>query len=277
MNPLRTNKRLRHKLQRKKSNPIARMLRMEPMSFRLGSYNWNSEVTIRASQQRRVTLVRPSRYESGFSIGSKRGSGPMDSSVKAIPMRGRRASVICNSAPRSGSGQAPGGIPVLAILPTVNVPLASVSKGLGTGSPDLTLGVLTGTDLGSRNHVDFNYGIGRIAGGPGRGHFVQHLASISASRRFGENVNPYWEVYWISKQDPDGGHVGSTDLGMIYTLGSRFALDGGVDIGFTRSAPRVTFFGGFSVIIGEVLGKHGVHARQRKAQESALRRGPRRK
>ena len=38
----------------------------------------------------------------------------------------------------------PGGIPVLSILPTVNVPTASTQKGLGSGVADYTLAVLTG-------------------------------------------------------------------------------------------------------------------------------------
>ena len=42
----------------------------------------------------------------------------------------------------------PGGIPVLSVLPTVNLPVASASKGLGTGDSDYTLVVLTGTGFG---------------------------------------------------------------------------------------------------------------------------------
>ena len=44
----------------------------------------------------------------------------------------------------------PGGVPVLSILPTVNLPVASASKGLGSGETDVTLVCLTGTDLGGR-------------------------------------------------------------------------------------------------------------------------------
>jgi hypothetical protein len=47
----------------------------------------------------------------------------------------------------------PGGIPVLSILPTINFPVASVSKGLGSGDSDFTVVVLTGTDLGRTSRV----------------------------------------------------------------------------------------------------------------------------
>jgi hypothetical protein len=46
----------------------------------------------------------------------------------------------------------PGGIPVLSILPTVNVPTASVEKGLGTVDADYTIALLTGTDSLARAH-----------------------------------------------------------------------------------------------------------------------------
>ena len=41
----------------------------------------------------------------------------------------------------------PGGVPVLSILPTVSLPVASASKGLGTGDTDISLVCLTGADL----------------------------------------------------------------------------------------------------------------------------------
>src|ERR1700730_10219325 len=109
----------------------------------------------------------------------------------------------------------PGGIPVLSILPTINLPVASVSKGLGSGDFDFTLAVLTGTDLGRTSHIDFNYGIGAIGAGRGRPHFTEHLVSVSASHSVTEQLTPYIEGYWFSQQDPDGGHLFSIDAGLI--------------------------------------------------------------
>lgn len=171
----------------------------------------------------------------------------------------------------------PGGAPVLCVLPTVNFPIASAAKGLGTGQSDYTLALLTGSDFGERNHVDFNYGIGSISAGSGRHRFTQHLLSLSASRRFGERANPYCEAYWLSQDEPGGGRVVSTDFGLILNLNGRVALDGGLDVGLTRAAQRLTVFGGISIIIGDIMGSHGVHARQRRAQERISRRSPRRK
>jgi Putative MetA-pathway of phenol degradation len=159
----------------------------------------------------------------------------------------------------------PGGVPVVSILPTVNLPVASARKGLGSGASDVTVVVLTGTDLGRTSHIDFNYGIGAIGAGQERPHFRQHLVSVSASHSVTEQLSPYLEGYWFSKQDPDGGHVFTVDAGFIQAFTARWAVDGGVSVGLTKAAPDRSVFAGMSVIVGDVLGDHGVVARQRKA------------
>src|SRR5581483_2503385 len=48
----------------------------------------------------------------------------------------------------------PGGLPVVSILPAVNLPTANSERGLGSGSADYTIAMLTGTDVGRHAHVD---------------------------------------------------------------------------------------------------------------------------
>jgi outer membrane putative beta-barrel porin/alpha-amylase len=169
----------------------------------------------------------------------------------------------------------PGGVPVLSILPTVNVPTASAAKGLGSGSADYTLALLTGSDIGRHGHVDVNYGIGSIGVGGGDPRFVQHLVSISASAAASDNWNPYLETFWLSRQDADGGRVTAMDAGAIYQIGARYAIDGGLQFGISHDAPAFAAFGGVSVIVGEILGRRGALGRQRQAQRRAARRAPR--
>lgn len=165
----------------------------------------------------------------------------------------------------------PGGIPVISILPDVTLPAASASKGLGSGDPDVTLVILTGTDLGRTSHVDVNYGIGMIGAGQGRPHFAQHLVSVSLSHSVTEQTSPYLEAFWFSKQDPDGTPVFSVDGGFVHAFTNRFAIDAGVAVGLTGAAPDLSVFGGVSMIVGDVLGDHGVLARQRKAARAGRR------
>ncbi|OLD18715.1 MAG: hypothetical protein AUJ01_07060 [Acidobacteria bacterium 13_1_40CM_3_65_5] len=156
----------------------------------------------------------------------------------------------------------PGGAPVVSILPTVNVPTASAEKGLGSGSADYTLAMLTGADIGRHGHVDVNYGIGSIGVGDGKSHFLQHVVSVSASAAASDNWNPYVESFWFSREESDGGAVTA-------------ALDGGVQVGVSDNAPAIAAFGGVSVIVGEILGSHGARGRQRQIQRRAARRAPR--
>jgi hypothetical protein len=165
----------------------------------------------------------------------------------------------------------PGGVPVLSVLPTINLPTASAEKGLGSGDADYTVALLTGTDVGRHGHIDVNYGLGAIGAGGGDPHFIQHLVSVSASAAVSDNWNPYVEGFWFSRQDLDGAAVGAIDAGAIYELGARYALDGGVQIGVSRNAPAFAAFGGLSIVVGDILGNHGVHARQREHQRRAAR------
>lgn len=164
----------------------------------------------------------------------------------------------------------PGGIPVLSILPTINLPTASEQKGLGSGQADLTVAVLTGSDVKTRGHVDFNYVFGLIGAGTDLPRFAQHLLSVSASAEVPGPVTPYLEAFWLSRQEPEGGPVVAIDGGAIYVLSARWAIDGGVQAGLSSAAPALAAFGGLSVVVGNILGEHGVHARQRQA----ARRGP---
>jgi hypothetical protein len=170
----------------------------------------------------------------------------------------------------------PGGVPVLSILPTINLPAASESKGLGSGQADFTIAALTGVDFLTRGHIDVNYGIGRIGAGTGLPRYTQHLVSWSASVEIPGPVTPYLESFWFSRQDPDGGAVAALDTGAIYVINPRLALDGGVQFGLTSAAPPLSAFGGLSVVLGNVLGDHGVHARQRETARRGAG-GPRKK
>jgi outer membrane putative beta-barrel porin/alpha-amylase len=156
------------------------------------------------------------------------------------------------------------GVSVLSILPTINLPTASAEKGLGSGAADYTIAVLTGTDFGRHAHVDVNYGVGAIGTGGDHPRFVQHLLSVSASDAVTDSWNPYIEVFWFSRQDIAGQSLTSVDGGAIYQIGTRYAVDGGVQIGATANAPRLAVFGGFSMIVGDVLGRHRADARQRR-------------
>jgi outer membrane putative beta-barrel porin/alpha-amylase len=160
----------------------------------------------------------------------------------------------------------PGGVSVVSLLPTIAFPTADAGKGLGSGDRDYLVAVLSGADIGRGWHADGNYGIGRIGAGDGAPHFTQHLVSVSVSTAATDNLNPYVEAFWFSRQEPDGPAIGAIDAGAIYEVGARYAIDGGLEVTVSGQPHDVAVFGGLSFIVGNILGQHGVHARQRQIQ-----------
>ncbi len=157
----------------------------------------------------------------------------------------------------------PGGAPVLSIIPAVNLPAADSERGLGSGDTDYTVAVLTGTDFAKKGHIDINYGIGAIGAGQGRPHYTQHLISTSLSAAVTDRWNPYVEVFWLSRTDIDGIPETSLDTGVIYELGSHFAIDGGVQFGVGGPSSDFAAFGGVSFIVG---GERALNGRERKVK-----------
>lgn len=137
-----------------------------------------------------------------------------------------------------------------SILPLVSLPAASGAKQLGSGDPDYTLTFMTGADVAPRTHIDANYTIGAIGSGGGRGHFVQHTVSGSMSVALTGQSSAYFEGFGISRQEPDGRAMTAIDTGVTYTIGTRVAVDGGIEAGLSGDAPAFAAFGGVSVAFG---------------------------
>lgn len=163
----------------------------------------------------------------------------------------------------------PGGIPVLSILPAVNLPTADANRGLGSGDTDYTLAVLTGADFLHRGHIDVNYAIGAIGAGQNRPHFAQHLVSASLSDAVTDRWNPYVELFWFSRAEIAGTPETTLDTGVIYELGSRVAIDGGVAFGVSGPSDDFGAFGGLSLLFG---GEGSLNGRQRRVKKPVSRR-----
>jgi len=146
----------------------------------------------------------------------------------------------------SGSGQDP----LLSVLPGINLPTADADNGFGSGDFDYTVALLAGHDVGKRLHVDANYGIGAIGAGGGQPHFVEHLISVSTSISASAALSPYLEGFWLSRQEAGGDAVGGLDGGVMLTIGSREALDGGIEVTHSGGRSELAAFGGFSMVVG---------------------------
>lgn len=170
---------------------------------------------------------------------------------------------------------APGGLPILSLLPAVTLPTASAARGLGSGDSDATLAALTGRDLPHASHLDVTYGLGAIGAGDGT-HFTQHQASVSGS----VGVTPAWTpgltLAWASRQDPSTGRALTVSAESVVTLSRRLAFDVSATFGLNREAPDVEVAAGVSVVVGELDLDDGVHARRHRLRLRPKRR-PRRR
>ena len=129
----------------------------------------------------------------------------------------------------------------LSILPTVNLPAASESKGLGSGQADFTIALLTGTDFLTRGHIDVNYGIGRSA--RDRTSAIYAASRVVVGQRGDPRTgHPTWKASGFRGRTRTAGAVAAMDTGAIYVINPRLAFDGGVQVGLTEAAPTLSAF-----------------------------------
>ncbi len=152
------------------------------------------------------------------------------------------------------------GTPALAIQPSITLPWGRGSEG-GT---DYEVTFITGGDLNGKTHLDVNYTVQAAASSDG--HQFQQVASASMNVSVGPRWNPYVELYWVSSGEPGARPRTSVDLGAICVVKERLALDGGIAFGLGSAANGPAVFGGLSVIVGELAGHRGIHARLLDAQ-----------
>ena len=159
----------------------------------------------------------------------------------------------------------------LSIIPAVNIPTADPDKGFGSGSADYALVAATGTDLGQWLHTDVNYGIGAIGSGDGQAHFVQQLISVSTSLAVADNVSPYFEGYWYSRQEADGSGIPAVDAGVTYLFTPRLAIDGGVQVSWSGGSSQFSAFGGISIATRKIFAKNDARSTRASAVRPARR------
>ncbi|HJU83807.1 MAG TPA: hypothetical protein VJ600_06330 [Holophagaceae bacterium] len=132
------------------------------------------------------------------------------------------------------------------------LPRASVLKGIGSGAPDDTLGVLASKDFGPL-HADFNV-LETWVGQPGAGRLRQPAAALALTHPLAGPWSMGAEVYAIG-----GGAAGprtvSTLWNLAYQVSPRLVLDAGFDRGLNQDAPRWNCFAGLTWGIGRFMGR----------------------
>ncbi len=132
-----------------------------------------------------------------------------------------------------------------AVQVTWKVPTASASNGLGSGQPDVLLMLLLSRDFGAF-HADFNVLATWLNHEAPRLRGSEPAGSLSVSRALDEQWSLTGEIYAID--GPSGSDAIVSNLWAIgYKVSTRLVLDGGVDIGVSHTAPKISVFAGLTV------------------------------
>jgi hypothetical protein len=135
-----------------------------------------------------------------------------------------------------------------AVQVTVKLPTADSAAGLGSGKADILLMLLLSRDFGAY-HADVNF-LTTWLGRPARqSRETQPAGTLSVSRALGEHWSVTGELYSLAKTS-QADTVVSNLWAVGYKVSPRLVLDGGVDVGLSHAAPKVSFFAGLTVGVG---------------------------
>jgi len=132
-----------------------------------------------------------------------------------------------------------------AVQVTWKVPTARASNGLGSGQPDVLLMLLFSRDFGAF-HADLNFLATWLNHEAPRFRGSLPAGSLSVSRALDERWSLTGEIYSIG--GPSGSDAIISNLWAVgYKVSTRLVLDGGVDIGLSHAAPKISVFAGLTV------------------------------
>ncbi len=142
-------------------------------------------------------------------------------------------------------------LPTLSFRYEAKIPVASVSKGLGSGQVDHFLTAMASKDLG-KTHFDFN--VGYLLAGRPTGHAFDTNYNLALA--FSHPLRGKWgitgEGYGESTLNQNALAYASTLWGVTYAVTPRLVLDGGMDFGLTHYAPQKHVFVGVTYAIADV-------------------------
>jgi len=144
--------------------------------------------------------------------------------------------------------------PSLGLIPFVKIPTASSTKELGTGLADFGAVLLVSKDLGWDLHADLNIGLAGIGveRDPG-GMIFRNTASLSIVSPLPlKGLATFWEIFYSSREAPATRHILGTNVGLIYTIHPRVALDAALEVGLGGDANDYAIRGGITLLLGPV-------------------------
>jgi hypothetical protein len=137
-----------------------------------------------------------------------------------------------------------GGATALGLMPIVKLP--TNQDDLGNNS------VEGGVIVPFAAQLPYNWSMGLMTefdfnrDSVGRGHHAEFIHSITFSHDIVNKLAGYAEFFTLVSEESGSDWIGTVDIGLTYALSDDLQLDGGVNIGVTRSADDINPFIGIS-------------------------------
>jgi hypothetical protein len=137
-----------------------------------------------------------------------------------------------------------GGATALALMPFVKVPTNQDDLGNSSveGGVILPLAAQLPYDWGIGLMTEFDFNRDSV----GSGHHAEFIHSITFNHDIVDNLAGYVEFFSLVSAETGSDWVGTVDIGLTYALSDDIQLDGGVNLGVTRSADDINPFLGIS-------------------------------
>src|SRR5712671_156222 len=141
--------------------------------------------------------------------------------------------------------------PSLGLAYQAKVPSAAVTKVLGSGRFDHAPSFLVSKDI-HPVHLDFNLMPFFAGRSPGSGFDHSVGFALSAAGPLTRRLGIVGEGYGYTTLNHNSPAFGSTMLAFTFQVQPRLILDGGLDVGITRGAPRKRVFVGVTYAVANV-------------------------
>jgi Putative MetA-pathway of phenol degradation len=141
-----------------------------------------------------------------------------------------------------------GAAPAVAFLPFVKLPTAD--RPIGSEKTDFGLALILSKPLPADFTADFNIGVAAL--GQGNSDYRgQGYTSLSIGRTFNSRLTAYGEVFYRTKAERGGPQTLGADVGIIYLVTQRVALDFAVERGLNSRADDYAFRAGVTILLGD--------------------------
>jgi len=142
-----------------------------------------------------------------------------------------------------------GAAPEVAFLPFVKLPTAD--RPIGSEKIDFGLALILSKPLPADFEADFNIGVAAL--GQGNSDYRgQGFTSLAIGRTFDSRLRAYVEVFYRTKEERGGAQTLGADVGIIYLVTQRVALDFAVVRGLNSRADDHALRAGVTILLGDV-------------------------